>query len=146
MQGLVDSINNMTQDVRADYHLLLGQLDQKLQTFKKNGHGDKLVVIDSLEGVGKDKNVYPGEEMSYRGYYCDLAFEPSDKPKTVEEFATQVGNALGRTYEGYKGGDFRMEDKTPLWISEYSMCNNIAIMDVKFLGGKVVLITKDLDD
>jgi hypothetical protein len=44
---------------------------------------------------------------SYRGYYEDLAFEPA-KNITVGEMLDCAKGALGKTYEGYKGGEYKM--------------------------------------
>lgn len=60
----------------------------------------------------------PGTVHSYRGYYSDLAFS-SVGASTVEAVLSDLRSALDNTYEGYKGGEFVMDEDTPLWVSEY---------------------------
>lgn len=57
---------------------------------------------------------------SYRGYYEDLAFEPKWN-MDVGELLGITKSALGQTYEGYKGGDFVMNEHTTCWISYKSV-------------------------
>jgi hypothetical protein len=58
------------------------------------------------------------EPHSYRGYYCDLAFEPR-RNITIGEMLDAARSALGATYQGYKGGDYTMGDHTDCWIAAY---------------------------
>ena len=54
---------------------------------------------------------------SYRGDYMDLAFEPAVNI-TVADMLEAARSAVGTTYEGYKGGDFRMDVHDWCWLSE----------------------------
>lgn len=58
---------------------------------------------------------------SYRGYYEDLAFEPC-KDSTAQEMLNYAKEALGKTYEGYKGGEFKMHEFTECWLANYGRC------------------------
>ena len=86
----------------------------------------------------------PGDLISYRGYYSDLAFEPGDRCVTVKELLERANEANGDTFTGYKGGDFVMGDDTPLWAAPYGS-TGLAIVDIK-CGDDVELICKNLDD
>lgn len=55
---------------------------------------------------------------SYRGHYDELAFEPASNV-TVSAMLADARSALGTTYEGYKGGDYLMDEFTDCWIAEY---------------------------
>lgn len=59
-----------------------------------------------------------GQPDSYRGYYDELAFEPVEKT-TFGEMLAHAQFALGRTFQGYKGGDYTMHEGTPCWIASY---------------------------
>lgn len=48
---------------------------------------------------------------SYRGYYHELAFEPTDNV-TVGSMLADAESALGKTFQGYKGGEFKMGGDT----------------------------------
>lgn len=54
---------------------------------------------------------------SYRGYYEDLAFEPTTSV-TVGHMLNCAKAALGKTYCGWKGGEFLMHEYTTVWIAE----------------------------
>lgn len=84
------------------------------------GHVYLSVLIEALELMPQD-GVLPhgfGEPISYRGYYEDLAFLPVRNAKVSDMLAHAKG-ALGKTFEGYKGGDFTMHEYTAVWIAEY---------------------------
>ena len=75
-------------------------------------------VIAFLEQQPPDK-VLPigfGEPDSFRGYYEQLAFAPA-KDVTIGSMLAHARSALGTTYEGYKGGDYTMNEHTDCWIS-----------------------------
>ena len=55
---------------------------------------------------------------SYRGYYEDLAFEPA-KFSQVREMLAQANGAMGKTFTGYKGGEYVMDKNTATWIAEH---------------------------
>lgn len=55
---------------------------------------------------------------SYRGYYDDLAFEPLENA-TVKEMLACARSAVGKTFEGYKGGSYTMGLYSTVYLSEY---------------------------
>jgi hypothetical protein len=58
---------------------------------------------------------------SYRGFYQELAFEPA-KNITVGEMLACAKDALGKTYTGYKGGEFKMHEYTDVYLANYGEC------------------------
>ncbi len=54
---------------------------------------------------------------SYRGYYEDLAFEPAENV-TVGEMLTAARSASGATFQGWKGGDYEMNEWTTVWLAK----------------------------
>jgi hypothetical protein len=54
---------------------------------------------------------------SYRGDYMDLAFEPAANIP-VGDCLASARSALGTTYEGWKGGQFTMNEHSWCWLSE----------------------------
>lgn len=135
LQAIMNAMNASASQERGNYHLTLGDLVQVLETTD----GTIKVVYDFSE------EAHPSEPISYRGYYCDLAFPPSSEPITAAELLKEAKAAVGAEFEGYKGGDFTMQDDTPLWASPYGSANGIAIMDAKIIGERLVLITKQID-
>lgn len=57
---------------------------------------------------------------SYRGYYDHLAFEV-DSSTTMDAgvFLDICEKLLGSVLRGYKGGEYIVTEKTPVWIAEY---------------------------
>lgn len=75
-------------------------------------------LITALEAAPADKVLPLGfaSPHSYRGFYEQLAFEPKVRVP-VGEMLAAARSALGRTYEGWKGGDFTMTDYTDCWLA-----------------------------
>ena len=77
-------------------------------------------VIERLKNEPQDnviKNGW-GHAMSYRGYYEELAFSPANNV-TIGSMLKEAEKALNNTYEGYKGGDFTMDEYTNVHIAKY---------------------------
>ena len=64
-----------------------------------------------------------GYAHSWRGVYSQLALEPSAEIRTVSDTLTELQNIIGKTLEGYKGGDFLMSEGTLVWCSFYGQCS-----------------------
>ena len=79
---------------------------------------DELIAL--LESMPQDRVFRVGltEPHSWRGIYAELAFEPA-RDVTVAAMLKDARSALGRTFEGYKGGDFRMDGYSEVHLSFY---------------------------
>jgi hypothetical protein len=75
-------------------------------------------LIAKLEEANPSHTVAMGfyHPHSYRGDYRDLAFEPRANV-TVGEMLSCAREALGSTYQGYKGGDFTMGEYADVWLA-----------------------------
>lgn len=60
---------------------------------------------------------------SYRGYYEQLAFEPA-RNVFVADMLADARSAVGTTYQGYKGGDYLMDERSIVNISPWGMSND----------------------
>jgi len=129
IRGAVDS--EVRKEAEDRGQLNLGMLKNKLSDFNSG------LLVEF------DKGGSPCEPHSYRGYYDQLALERSDSKRTVSEVLEILEEATGKTYTGYKGGDFRMTDYTMVWGSSYGTSSGIAIVDVVKENDKVVIKTKD---
>ena len=106
-----------------------------------NNLGD---LISALEGIDPNYMVYikpynlrPTGFDSYRGYYEDLSLSyDCDHDCTVADLLKWAKNAEGKTYMGYKGGEFYMTNKTPIWISNYGQVTGMKLtaLQVPFDG------------
>lgn len=104
LQAMLNGMQAGWQESRADTQLTLGTLIDRLEQLDQESEIDGLV-----------------EPHSYRGYYADLAFERDGKRKVSDVLST-VRGCLGETFTGYKGGDFDMGRRTPVWIANYGDC------------------------
>lgn len=80
-------------------------------------------LIKWLEGQPSDAEVMDGfgSPHSDRGSYEDLAFEPVGTT-TIGEMLTHARSAMGKTFSGYKGGDFTMNEYTTVKIGHWGSC------------------------
>lgn len=60
---------------------------------------------------------------SYRGYYVCLAFEPAENT-SVGDMLDCAKKANGRIYLGWKGGDFKMDEDTDVYLAEEGHCGD----------------------
>lgn len=75
-------------------------------------------LINRLEMHDK-RRIIPngfGNPHSYRGIYSELAFAPA-KDMTVGEMLDLALEALGNTYQGWKGGWFTMTQYTKVHLA-----------------------------
>lgn len=99
--------------------------------------------IQLLEELTADKKIIGiGYLDSYRGYYADLAFSPTEDIRTVGEVLLNCKNALGQTFEGYKGGDFVMGEHTPLWLSAYGSSSGQRVMGLDTNKDPIEVVTE----
>jgi hypothetical protein len=132
IHSMVRAFGTGLRTARSDYHLTLGQLINVLNNAPTEA------PVEWLDGGS------PGRERSYRGYYDDLALDPAGEPITAFDLLKRLRAALGETYEGYKGGDYVMDDKTPMWRAGYGDLGD-AIVAANVVGGKVILICKAME-
>jgi hypothetical protein len=80
-------------------------------------------LIEALEAANQSAVLRLGFKSphSYRGFYEQLAFEPAENIQ-VSEMLAAAKDALGRTFEGWKGGDYKMHDYTDCWLAEMGCC------------------------
>ncbi len=63
-----------------------------------------------------------GEPRSWRGIYSELAFQP-EKNVSVASMLEHAKSALGQTFTGYKGGEYKMHEYTDCYIDTYGSAN-----------------------
>jgi len=118
--------------------LTLGELILKLEPIVNNQkEGEEATVSYDFEYL------FPTSINSWRGSYDELAlnFETQGEKMKVSEFLKMLKECIGKTFTGYKGGDFTMHKGTPIWVANYSHSGNTAIIDVVDNGYVVILIT-----
>ena len=136
VQKLINAMNDVTQNVRSEYHLTLGRAIEVMEKIPETA----TVRFDWEESFG------PSKPHSYRGYYSDLAFGTVSYEVTADYFLDQLKESLGAVFEGYKGGMYTMDKNTPLWVADYGSCGR-AIIAWYFDDDEqeLILITKEED-
>ena len=73
--------------------------------------------IEILEQQPKDKVLSTGlgSPHSWRGVYDELAFRPVDNT-TIGEMLDCANDCIGKVFEGWKGGHFKMDGDTEIHI------------------------------
>lgn len=105
LQAMMNGMSAAWQAERAQTQMTLGRFIAWLETRLPD---DEVVGLGSLD--------------SYRGYYSDLAFAPDETPRPVAALLAECRGAMGKVFQGYKGGDFLMGETTPLWVAGYGDC------------------------
>lgn len=91
--------------------------------------------------------LFPTRFSSWRGIYAELALEfamnrdDKQKPMTVSEFLDLCKRTIGETFEGWKGGDYKMGKTTPIWVANPGNSGNTALIEVVDNEYTVILIT-----
>lgn len=121
MRDLIDAFINGSLAGRQSVQVTLGEL------------------IGSLEDLPSDLEVEKGIESphSYRGYYTDLAFEPTGE-STVGEMLKVAKSALHETFTGYKGGEYTMDEDAVIWVSREGSTGN-PVVKVDDITGELIL-------
>lgn len=169
------------EELKNSPQLLLGEMILKLEAISDKS---KPLYIDirDLRPMGVD---------SWRGSYCELAIQtemigshntdevekeypeygmtiwktaPIGKENpTVGEWIEVLKQAIGKTFTGYKGGDFLMGKNTPVWLAEYGDASfvldekeineetwenykEVFFIDVREENDRVYLVTKIEED
>ncbi len=114
LQALIDGMSAQWQRERAETQMTLGGLIEALEAMPSDAK------VSGLQGA-----------HSYRGYYCDLAFDCCEKLIPATVLLKECKDSMGRVFTGYKGGDFAMNALTPIWVASYGCCGEklIALND-----------------
>lgn len=121
LQQLVDKSHAMSKRSDAERTYTLGRL---IDTFK--GIKPELPVCF---GFGR---IYPSTLASWRGIYSQLAlgYSGDRHEQTAGAMLKEFESAVGKTFTGYKGGDYVMDRDTPVWVSNYGESSETAIVEV----------------
>jgi hypothetical protein len=124
----------MALETKKD-QLTLGELIDKFERISKrqkvrldDGRTEAYVQFDF-------EYFFPNSIDSWRGSYNELAlgFIHADCGKdfiTVRNFLRLLKETVGKTFEGWKGGQYKMERNTPVWVANPGNSGNTAVIDV----------------
>lgn len=73
------------------------------------------------------------EWCSYRGRYSDLAVTFSEgRERPIGKIQEELEELVGATFTGWKGGEYSMNEDTPVWIAESGTASNIPLFPGEF--------------
>jgi hypothetical protein len=132
---------------RGNQQLSLGEFIKELESVDfKMEHNDEIKDVEFDFGTA-----LPTQLDSWRGSYDEIAlgYKLSGYDNNDEHFANtkadklleHLKSAIGKEYEGYKGGDFTMDENTPVWVANYGHSGNTGVVGVLDAGYKLVIIT-----
>lgn len=110
IQDLFLGMSMRMQLERAQSQMTLGSLIAVLEKLPPGS------MVDNLTGA-----------HSYRGYYDDLAFERGEGQRPAADLLADCRASMGDVFVGYKGGEFVMGARTPLWIAAYGSCGEAIV-------------------
>ena len=137
LQTILDNamIAGRNEELKNSPQLLLGELILKLESVSSKDlplfidlMDKRPMGIDSWRGIYRELALQTESFGSYNSdeveeVFSDMTFY---KPKsigkenpTVAEWVDVLKEAMGKTFTGYKGGDFTMSKNTPLYLAEY---------------------------
>ena len=109
--------------------------------------GGLITRLQALPGDTRILGVGDDPFHSYRGYYSDLAIEPERANQTtVEALLDAALAARGAVFGGYKGGDYPMHDRSPLWLSGYGSSSGLRVVGMAATREGVVFSVRAEDD
>jgi hypothetical protein len=126
--------------------MTLGEIILKLDPVVKNQKN----VIAQYKGEATVKfdfeYFFPTAIDSWRGSYEELALnicasDSKNEPMTVSCFLQMLKDTVGKTLEGYKGGDYLMTKHTPVWVANYGNSGNTAVVDIIDNEYEVIIMT-----
>jgi hypothetical protein len=139
--------------------LTLGEMIAKMEAIvdkwnkkeKRKNEKEPIVMFDF-------EYAYPTGLSSWRGVYSELALNFSfcgygiegyvkvdgfeAEPPTISEFLNMLKNTVGKTFVGWKGGEFVMGKSTPVWVANDGNGGNTAVVGIKDEGYQVVILTQ----
>lgn len=117
-------------------------------------------LIKKLEELPQEAEIYfefcrfvPTTFLSYRGHYQHLALgfsKPYDNNHvTVVELLRKARECVGKTFQGYTGGDYVMGEHTVVYVSDYGETSDTIISDIVSVGweddSEFLIVTKNFN-
>jgi len=121
--------------------ITLGELIAKLEPIPQEYKWSYNNSVTPVEVRYDFPGMYPTYLDSWRGIYAELALGYGGEKKNLADLLKDCKEAVGKTFEGYKGGEFVMGKATPIWVSNYGESQSMGIVDVINEGHTVILVT-----
>ena len=143
------SIAMRQKSLKDSDQLTLGELILKIEPLIVKQEDIKKRFDEEARVIYDFGGLFPTCLDSWRGSYSELALDFKDygykehqaKPMSVTSFLKMLKEALGKTFVGYKGGDFVMNKHTPIWVSNYGESSHTVVIEVVDNDYDIILIT-----
>lgn len=134
--GRKSTLANSDQMTLGEMILKLEPIVAKQKDRIKEGSEEATVRFDF-------EYLHPKFLDSWRGAYNELAlgFEESGDEPTVTEFTQMLKAAIGKTFTGWKGGEFTMSEHTPVWVANPGNSGSTAVIDIVDNDYTIYIIT-----
>ena len=121
----------------ASDQLTLGEIISKIETILDNSTREARISVRFDFAYFR-----PTVLDSWRGIYSELALGYDERGETdATDFLDELRSAVGKTFTGYKGGDFTMSRHTPVWVSNNGEACETAVVEVVDAGYQILLMT-----
>lgn len=111
---------------------------------------DRIPDHDEITSVVYDfGRLIPTAPDSYRGYYDHLALgweEQDANDVSAGLFRLWLEQALELEYTGYKGGVYRMDSDTPIWVARWGQTSDTVVAGVRRVAEFQLVITTAHED
>lgn len=108
------------------------------------GFYDQLAI--ERDAFGFERTELSGRGKSFGDYTPGHSAVHIRTNPTVGDLVKALNLAVGEEFEGFKGGQFRMDEDTILWVSQYGDCDSRRIFDIQEMpDGSVNLITHEVE-
>ena len=146
LQTYLDTMvqNNRNKSFENSPQITLGELIEQLENAGTKDDGeDKTVCFDFGSAI-------PTSLDSWRGSYNELALgyelsgydgEGKYAESTAEKLLNELKNAIDKTYTGWKGGEYTMNENTPLWVANSGNADNTGIVGIIDKKYKIIIVT-----
>lgn len=129
--------------------LSLGMIIEKLKEIKKNEKEIIKKYKHEATVVFDFADTFPTYIDSWRGAYNELALNfvshsncsHNEKEMTLTQFIDMLKKCIGKTFTGYKGGDYEMDEDTPVWVANYGASGSTAVIDIIDNEYEVIILT-----
>ena len=143
-----------------DAEKIIAELERQLRPAQMT-LGDLIEALFALPAGALEQSVcfelpwlYPTRFDSYRGYYDQIALgvehvedlRPGGTGTTGRNLQDRACATVGQSFTGWKGGEYKMTARTPVWVDNPGDCSSVARVGVRsFWGGGAVLLTQRRD-
>lgn len=120
-------LNERNKEFANSPQISLGELIKQIEQIgiERSNGDDRHVYYDFCSAIPTTLN-------SFRGYYEELALGYVHQGQmTAKDLLSKLKTAIGKSFTGWKGGNFIMTESTPIWVANSGHVDFTGIVGVK---------------